>query len=98
MDRNDLEDILGFDGLEIFFSGTGLFLLSGALWLGIEKILEQEAFSLTILLVVCAASIILGAVFFVVGMLMRKKKRSRIQRIFDETEEENPSGEVHAGA
>ena len=87
VNKNDLEDILDFDGMEIIFCGLGVFLLSGAIWLGIEKVSEQESFEWTVLLVVCAASIITGVIFLSAGGWAHYKKRRRIKRIFEETEE-----------
>lgn len=85
VNRNDLEDILGFDAMEAFFVATGLFFLSGGVWLGAEKLLEQTQFAWTPVLVMCVMSTTFGAIFTIVGGVMRWKKRGRITRIFSET-------------
>jgi hypothetical protein len=85
VNRSDLEDILTFDGMETTLSSIGLFLLSGALWLGIDKALGMETFTITPILAVCTCSIIGGTILLVVGLMMGRKKRDKIARIFKET-------------
>lgn len=85
VNKSDLEDLLEFDTMATGLGAFGVFLMSGALWLGLEKLFESDSFKITPLLAFCIASVLFGAVSSFVGMRMRNKKRSRIQRIFDET-------------
>lgn len=85
VNRNDLEDILGFDGLAAIFGGLGMFLLSGAGWLLVDKLLEQPEFSVTTAIGICAVISFSGVVFLGAGAWIHTKKRSRIDRIFKET-------------
>jgi hypothetical protein len=94
VNKSDLEDIMTFDGIEALFTGVGLFLLSGAVWLGIDKLLSQSEFQLTPLLSLCGVSSLFGLMSVVTGFLMRKQKRAKISRIFAETkpiEKRSPS-------
>jgi hypothetical protein len=85
VNRNDLDDIKEFDGMQALFANLGMFLLAGSTWLGLEKVLEQEVFHWTPLLAVCATASAVGIFFFAVGWRMRSKKIARIDRIFSET-------------
>ena len=85
VNRNDLEDLLGFDAMEAFFGGGGIFLLSGAGWLALEKVMEQTDFVLTPLIAFCGACVVFGLIFLGVAVFMRIKKRHWITRIFQET-------------
>jgi len=85
VNRNDLEDIKGFDGMATIFGGLGMFLLSGAGWLLVDKILEQEKFQITPAISVCAVTSFCGAVFLLAGLYVQNRKRGRIDRIFNET-------------
>lgn len=85
VNRNDLEDLLEFNGLEALLSGFGLFLLSGALWLGVERVFSQEKPFDDTLFVVCMISCLFGFFLLVLGVRMRLRKQSRINRIFSET-------------
>ncbi|PHS02811.1 MAG: hypothetical protein COA78_20435 [Blastopirellula sp.] len=86
MNRNDLEDIIEFDLMQAFFSSIGIFFMAGSFWLGIEKVLEQDAFFWTPIIIICVLSFIVGVVFAFVGFRMRNRKIHRINRIFKETE------------
>lgn len=85
MTRDDLEDILGFDGISAFFSGIGLFALSGAVWLLVENTLDEDGFAFDPLMAFCLAAVIFGFVFLGAGIFFHSKKRGRIKRIFDQT-------------
>lgn len=85
VNRNDLEDILGFDGMAALFGGLGMFLLSGAGWLMIDKVIDQPVFSLTAPIAICAVTSFAGLVFLGAGVYVHQKKRGRIDRIFRET-------------
>lgn len=83
--RDDLEDILGFDGVAAFFGGLGVFLLSGSVWLIAENWLSSEGFVFNELMSFCMASALFGAVSLLTGLFFHSKKRGRIQRIFNQT-------------
>jgi len=85
VNRNDLEDILSFDGMQSLLSGFGLFLLSGALWLGLDKILSEPSLAFTPELAICGCCVLFGVVFLSFGLYMGAKKRGRITRIYRET-------------
>jgi len=85
VNKSDLEDIMTFDGLQTGLSSLGLFLLSGALWLGLDKALTMDVLSLTPILAICVCSIVGGGVLLTVGVVMGRKKRDKISRIFNET-------------
>ena len=85
VNKTDLEDIRTFDSLEQAMQTLGLFLLSGALWLGLDKIMSQPKFELTPVVSFCSASVVFGLLSLVAGLIMRNKKRARISRIFSET-------------
>ena len=87
VNRSDLEDILEFDASEVWFGGFGTFLASGAVWLAVEKVLEQEVYQMTPLLWVCLLCVCVGAFLIYQGFKMHGRKRSRIERIFSETRE-----------
>lgn len=84
VNRNDLEDLLSFDTLAGLFVGTGMFCLSGAAWLLVDKALSQP-FQMTALISFCLASLFFGFVFLIAGFYMHFRKRGRIQSILDET-------------
>ena len=86
VDKNDLEIILGFDLMEACSFGLGVFLVSGAGWLSIEKISEQKTFEFTNLLVICSLCIVFGAIAIGAGVWARHRKRKQILNIFNETE------------
>ena len=83
--RDDLEDILGFDGLAAGFGALGMFLLSGACWTLAENALDADGFAMDALSSFCIASIIFGAACLLAGILLHRRKRGRIRRIFDQT-------------
>ncbi len=85
VNRTDLEDILGFDGMAAFFGGLGMFLLSGAGWLLVDKLIDQPVFAFTPPVAICAVISFAGLVFLVAGIYVHRKKRGRIDRIFQET-------------
>nr|WP_295889404.1 phage holin family protein [uncultured Devosia sp.] len=85
VNRNDLEDIISFDRMESSLAGLGLFLLSGALWLGIDKLADSSKPEVTPVVVFCACSVVFGALLVGIGYFMGRKKRNRISRIFQET-------------
>ena len=85
VNRNDLEDILGFDGMAATFGGFGMFLLSGAGWLLVDKLVEQPVLSMTPPVVICGVISLAGLVFLGAGIYVHQKKRGRIDRIFQET-------------
>lgn len=85
VNKNDLEDILGFDGMAAFFSSVGMFFLAGATWLLVDKITQMSDFQVTVAVAFCFPSIAFGLVNLGAGVFLHLKKRGRIQRIFDET-------------
>lgn len=91
VNRTDLEDIRDFDSSAGSFTTFGVFLLSGSVWLGAEKIFEahstEDGFAMTPLLWLCLLCAVVGAFLWHQGTKMAAKKTSRIQRIFDETQE-----------
>jgi cytochrome bd-type quinol oxidase subunit 2 len=87
VNKNDLEDILSFDGMSSFFSSVAMFLLAGATWLLIDKISQMQEFEVTSTVQFLGLCIFCGLVSLVPGVYFHLKKRGRIQRIFDETTE-----------
>ena len=85
VNRYDLETIKDFDGRSSRFSAMGIFLMSGAFWLVMDRISAQEKFELTNTIISCIFSIILGIILAYVGFVFGKEKRKSIDRIFDET-------------
>lgn len=83
--RDDLEDILGFDGMSAFFGAFGMFLLSGAGWILVERILSPSGFEMTALNAVCAASVVFGLISLATAFFFHSRKRGRINRIFSQT-------------
>lgn len=83
--RDDLEDILGFDGIAAIFGGLGVFLLSGAAWLIVENALDADGFSMDSLMSFCIACAIFGVACLGAGWFFHSKKRGRIKRIFGQT-------------
>jgi len=83
--KDDLEDILGFDGIAASFGALGMFLLSGAVWLIADKSLGSDGFTLNALMGFCMASVVFGAACLGAGAFFHAKKRGRISRIFDQT-------------
>lgn len=86
VNRNDLEDILGFDGMAAVFGGLGMFLLSGAGWLLVDRLTQADAVAFTAPIAVLAVTSFTGLVFLAAGIYVHQKKRGRIDRIFKETE------------
>lgn len=87
MNETDLHELLTFDGLQQALAGAGIFMLSGGLWLGIEKTLEQEVLELTALIGVCIASSFCGLILTGAGAVLFFMRRRKIKKIFSETEE-----------
>lgn len=85
MTRDDLEDILSFDGVASFFGALGVFLLSGAAWLIAENTLDADGFAFDSLMSFCIACAFFGAVCLLAGLFFHTKKRGRIERIFGQT-------------
>ncbi len=83
--RDDLEGVLGFDGIAAGFGGLGMFLLSGSVWLILENSLDADGFTFDGLMGFCLASAVFGLVSLCAGLLFHFKKRGRIQRIFNQT-------------
>lgn len=83
--RDDLEDILGFDGVAAFFSGVGIFLLSGSAWLIVENSLDADGFQISALMSFCIACSFFGLICMGAGLFFHSKKRGRIHRIFEQT-------------
>lgn len=83
--RDDLEDILGFDGVGAFCGGLGIFLLSGSTWLIAENWFDQDGFSMDALMAFCIACAFFGMFSLLLGLYFHTKKRGRIQRIFGQT-------------
>lgn len=83
----DLSELLTFDALQQGLMGVGLFFLSGGIWLGIEKLSEQETFALTPVISFCLFASITGLILTVVGFVLWLMRRSKIKNIFSETHE-----------
>lgn len=83
--RDDLEDVLGFDGIAASFGGLGMFLLSGSIWLIAENALDQDGFQMDSLMSFCVACSIFGGACLLAGLFFHSRKRGRIRRIFDQT-------------
>ena len=81
VNKSDLEDILEFDGLAAGLSAMGMFLLSGAAWLLIDKVTEMETFTVTTAVGICGVSIVSGVGFLLAGIIMHRRKRGRIERM-----------------
>lgn len=85
MTRDDLEDILSFDGVAAVCGGIGIFLLSGAGWLIVESAFGDDGFTLNSLMSFCIAAAGFGALSLVGGLYFNHQKRGRIKRIFNQT-------------
>lgn len=83
--KDDLDDILGFDGVAAALGGLGVFLPSGGLWLIDENTFDTDGFTMDSLMSFCIASGIFGAACLATSMFFHAKKRGRIQRIFNQT-------------
>lgn len=84
VNRDDLEDILGFDGMAAAFGAIGMFFLSGATWLLVDHLATAEAYAAG-LIGVCVVSMIAGCGFLGGGAYAHSKKRGRITRIYNQT-------------
>lgn len=89
VNRNDLNDLIQFDGIELGLLSCGQFFMAGGGWLFIEKYLSDD-FKWDALSGFCLSAIIFGIIFVVAGFTMRSVKRSKITRIFSETTEIKP--------
>src|SRR3712207_1630200 len=67
VNRNDLEDLRTFDGLEMALFTIGMFFVSGATWLGIDKYYDMGHSGRTPLLFVCCLSVAFGMVMCAAG-------------------------------
>lgn len=85
VNRNDLEDILGFDGMAAAFGSLGMFFVSGAGWLLVDKLLDQTVFAITAPIAICGVMCLAGMAFLLAALYVHSKKRGRINRIFKET-------------
>lgn len=85
MTRDDLEDILGFDGISALFGSFGVFLLSGASWLIVENWLDADGFKLDALMGFCLSASFFGVLCLLTGIFFHSRKRGRIKKIFDQT-------------
>jgi hypothetical protein len=85
VNRNDLEDLRVFDALESWLFAVGMFFVSGATWLGVDKYFDTGHSARVLLLCVCILSVVFGGVMCGVALVMRVKKKERIDRIFAET-------------
>lgn len=86
VNRDDLDDILSFDRMATFFGGFGLFLLSGSVWLLVDKITSQPDFTMTMTIGICAVAALSGLVFLAAGIYLQHQKRGRINRIYNQTQ------------
>lgn len=94
VNRTDLEDILAFDRRELRSGGLGLFLFSGSFWLLVPELIQQWKdkdvwFSLTPTVIICALLLVFGLYLLYDGHDIRRLKRGRIDRIFNETKPRN---------
>jgi hypothetical protein len=86
VNRNDLNDLMQFDGVELGLLSCGQFFMAGGGWLFVEKYLSDE-FKWDALTGFCLSAIIFGIIFAIAGFKMRSIKRNKITRIFSETTE-----------
>lgn len=85
VNRNDLEDLKAFDGMEATLFSFGSFFASGSAWLGVDKYFTDARMFANPLLLVCLISFVFGVVLCFAGLTMRLRKKRRIDRIFAET-------------
>lgn len=90
MNERDLRELLTIDAVQQLMMAVGTFFASGATWLAIEKLMEQDKFQITPLLGVCGVSIVFGGALFVAGFVLYIMRRQKIRDIFSEVEEESP--------
>jgi len=94
VNERDLRELLTIDGVQQGLMAVGTFMASGAVWLGAEKVLEQEKFALTPLLSLCIASFVAGIALFIGGFILFCMRRQKIRAIFSEVEElRTPTGD-----
>ena len=82
--RNDLSDLIQFDGIELLLCTIGQFFLAGGLWLFIENWLSSD-FAWDALTVFCLASAVFGGLLWFAGYKIRTLKQKKITIIFEET-------------
>lgn len=87
VNERDLKELLTIDAVQQGLMAVGTFMASGAIWLGAEKILEQEKFQFTPLLALCIASAVAGLTLFTAGFVLYIMRRNKIRDIFHEVEE-----------
>lgn len=86
MNKSELEDILSFDATAASFSAVGTFFLSGSFWLIVEYLANRQAGQpLGNLMLICLGFASFGGFMLVQGWLMGRRKRNKIERIFNET-------------
>lgn len=85
VNRNDLSEIMQFDGTEFYLCAVGQFFLAGGTWIFIDRYFSDKfiwnAFS-----GFCLASAIFGAFLWLAGYQIRSIKQKKISRIFEEIE------------
>ena len=89
--RDDLEDVLSFDGMAAGFGTLGMFFVSGSSWLIAENTFDQDGFVIDSLMSFCIAALIFGVAALLAAVFMHKRKRGRIKRIFDQTSNSSAS-------
>jgi hypothetical protein len=93
VNRNDLEDLRDYDNSALSFGGFGLALMSGAFFLFLEQCFDKEVLSVWNEFTTFLAFFFgVGAFLAWQGTKMHDKKRDRVSRILDETEESVNSG------
>lgn len=85
--KDDLDDILGFDGIASLFGGLGVFLFSGASWLIVENWLYADGFKLDALMGFCLSASFFGCLCLLAGLFFHNRKRGRIKKIFNQTKQ-----------
>ena len=82
---HDLEDLLSDETATLGLQGVGGFFFAGAFWLGIEKLTDQPVFQLTVPLIGCGLSVVMGAALYGVGSFLTSIRRKKIRRILQNT-------------
>lgn len=85
MNKNDLDDIMAYDKDAGFSFALGTFLMSGAGWIIIEQMLGPDGPKYGALFWFCVPMVGFGLVMLLQGWRQSKRKRDRINRIFEET-------------
>jgi hypothetical protein len=84
--ERDLRELLTIDAVQQLMMATGTFFSSGATWLSIEKLMEQERFQMAPLLWVCAVAIAAGGILFGAGFILYLMRRRKVRNIFSEVD------------